>query len=478
MNDLDAELLKLTLGYIDDYYHDISTNKYVHKEHPRVSDGVVLSSSISTVLKEQIGNVRAFDVFAARVPRIQGLTFKPGRDAPRLVQAEGVRLPYLNEFRLPDHPEITDPVRATEDYLTLWRFLRRLVPEPVEWKQVVYWIAAKVFDPAVRMHGLVMVAEGTYGTGRDTLFRLLGKMIGEWNTCTVKQDSLLGATYQSQYLEDALWRSTLAYMSESSSVPEAGKGWSTKQRAYERLKEFIDTHPIMREVVRKGSHNTQRTFYTSFLLATNHGDAFPIGENDRRCIVVSNGAPLARHESKAVHAAIDNPEAVSLLSDVLSGLGRRVVEEGKYYDIYASNPLRTRAKTHMVDQSRDDVGDEVDDFLKSRTPGAFSASMFSRDIPNTILAKLHAIDPGGGRIEALRARVARCLRRRCRVALGGAKLKVGANSERIYVIGEMEVDVDDNGPKSRAYLHELLGSCRSSMNVAAKLTSGNPEGNS
>lgn len=481
LSDLDRKLLDLTQGYIDDYYHDISAARLVHKEHPRVSAGLVPLSSVSLALKENIGGpkgTRAYDLFARMVKRVQGTTFCPAREPDRLIRERGVRLPYLNEFTRAVHPEaFEDEERASDDYLTLWRFLRRLVPDRAEWQQVVWWLAAKVYDPSVRMHGLVMVADGTYGTGRDTLFKLVCKLIGEWNTCTIKQDSLLGKTYQSQYLEDTLWRTCLAYMSESHSVPDKGHAWTEGRKAYERLKEFIDTHPIKREVVSKGVQNSQRTFYTSFLLATNHADAFPLSDNDRRVIVVSNGAPLSPEESADVHAAMANPEAVSLLEAILSDLGRRIVEEGRHYDIYSSNPMRTQAKEQMIDQARDEVTEAVNDFVKAWSPGAAPSSWFSKEIPDKMLAGLVDISADGDHVKMLRKRIAAALRRRGRVAIRGAKLRVYGKTERIYVFGEMQVDVFKNEEVSRNYLRDLLDDCRDRLKTLPRVDGSETDGN-
>src|SRR5690606_8789763 len=132
------------------------------------------------------------------------------------------------------------------------------------------------------------VAHQTCGTGRNTLGDLLGLMIGETYVREVPFETFAGKTYQSQYNE---WQTDCLLVVVSESAEETdGSAWKTKRNTYERLKQIVDPRPGRKVLVNaKGLRNAYATTCASFFIATNHADALPIPENDRRFCVVQNG---------------------------------------------------------------------------------------------------------------------------------------------------------------------------------------------
>lgn len=203
-------------------------------------------------------------------------------------------LVYLNTWERPDWWDLDMEVSGA-GAVTFFQFLEHLIPSDDERKWFIGWLAAKVQKPWLPNCGVVMVAE-RQGTGRGTLFDMLGCVIGRRHVKNVSAVQLIGGGSQSQYT-DWLEESLVVTCDEVLAGDDTGGAMAWKRReVYERLKALVDPRPRVVPIVRKGLPNYQTEVYASFLLATNNVNALPLSPDDRRIAVITNtGVPLVEH---------------------------------------------------------------------------------------------------------------------------------------------------------------------------------------
>ena len=248
----------------------------------------------------------------------------------------------LNTYRRPSHH-----IEGGSS-LHFQHFMTHLVPAKAERDLVLDWIAYKLQNPAARMHALVMVAADVYGTGRGALSQILAKMIGPEYMTKTTLGHLTGRTTQSQY-NDYLSQSLLVY------VPEAQDGslytskvdWYARRRAYEAVKSVVETGSDRELIVRKGVANVTQRIFASIFVSTNHKDALAIEDNDRRLLVVSNGAALDPEAAERIYTWLRNPANIGA---AYAELMLRAVE----YDPMGVPPL-TPAKQIMLQAARSGI---------------------------------------------------------------------------------------------------------------------------
>lgn len=203
-------------------------------------------------------------------------------------------LVYLNTWERPDWWD-RDIAVSGAGAVTFFQFLEHLIPSDDERKWFIGWLAAKVQKPWLPNCGVVMVAE-RQGTGRGTLFDMLGCVLGRRHVKNVSAVQLIGGGSQSQYT-DWLEESLVVTCDEVLAGDDTGGAMAWKRReVYERLKAMVDPRPRVVPIVRKGLPNYQTEVYASFLLATNNVNALPLSPDDRRIAVITNtGVPLVEH---------------------------------------------------------------------------------------------------------------------------------------------------------------------------------------
>jgi len=173
--------------------------------------------------------------------------------------------------------------QAEVDYIL--NYIRFLLPNHDEYKYFMDWVAAKVQNPAFRGTAIVMMTP-TQGIGRSTLFSMLSVLLGEDNHAKVRFDRLSGAGDFNEWSDKLLV-----------SLDEASQSGDPRenQRAYNRLKEEVDTNnaKVTVNVKYKPTFKTQNC--TSFLIATNHTNGLALDSYDRRFTIMTNpDVPLAK----------------------------------------------------------------------------------------------------------------------------------------------------------------------------------------
>lgn len=167
-------------------------------------------------------------------------------------------------------------------------FIRQLVPDKAEREWFFCWLAYKLRHPHIPGPALVMVARD-FGTGRGTFIKLLGAIFGAHYVSTIPFDVLSGRSSQASFMDWML--NTLFCVVNESSASMDTSPYKVKLCVYERLKELVDPAPVHRVFTRKTKTSVETTSSASFILLTNHIDALPLPEDDRRFVVLTNGQP-------------------------------------------------------------------------------------------------------------------------------------------------------------------------------------------
>lgn len=298
---------------------------------------------------------------------VSGFRYRP--DSRDLLVDVGGRL-FINTYRAPDDVPVgrngVDAVAAFE------ALIRHLLPIDAERDWFRMWVAAKVQRPWAIGCGVLLVAS-VQGTGRGTLFDMLGAVFGSRNVSPVTSVELMGGGGQGQY-NGWLADSVLVTCDEVMAGDDGGGSMVWKRReSYERLKSYVD--PRRREVaIRKKHVNAYSAeIFASLLLATNHLNALPLTVDDRRFAVLMQedvkfidcpGLPDLVNQWRP--DGVFTAEFGTALRDYLCGFAINA-------DAVREAPNLGDGRMVMQQQNEGDVEDILRDVL-SRVPGDFIAN--------------------------------------------------------------------------------------------------------
>jgi Family of unknown function (DUF5906) len=209
---------------------------------------------------------------------VAGQQMRPDQLTPLFTDEEGET--WANVYR----PVAYDPTGG--DPRVGIEYLEYLLPNPAERIWFTQWISFKLQNPEVPGCSVIMVAR-TQGSGRATLSDFCARLLGKSYVLNLGFDILAGKNNQAQFNE---WNAgRLLVCVAESSKSEGGSSYQTKQNCYEVLKEVCEPRSIERYFsVKLGRPFTGR-HHTSFIISTNHTDALPLAEGDRRFAVLTNG---------------------------------------------------------------------------------------------------------------------------------------------------------------------------------------------
>lgn len=213
---------------------------------------------------------------------IGGHRFRPDLAGQRLFTEDGVT--YINTYRPVAHVGV-DGAQVAAAGAAFEALLRHLVPHDGARDWFRMWLASKVQYPATPNCGVIMVAE-IQGTGRGTLFDMMSAALGQKHVRNISSTELMGGQGQGQY-NDWIANALLVLCEEVMAGDDAGGAMAWKRReVYERLKQLVDPRQRVMEIRRKGLSNYSSEVFASILMATNHMNALPLDETDRRIAVL------------------------------------------------------------------------------------------------------------------------------------------------------------------------------------------------
>lgn len=239
----------------------------------------------------------------SQTKRAVGTKYLPVRrdvDNPGLVEDKGQS--YVNTFKHPTWPA----TEAAPDVFL--EHMAYLIPDEMERRTFIDWLAYKVQNPDKRSFCVLMVAENVYGTGRSWLKDMVSLAIGGGvNTASLGQ--LIGkGTSAEQTFND--WMAECQFV-----VVEEAKDNSTDMNdfyhGFESFKELVDTKVSYdRRINPKYGRTRFENVYFNALIFTNHADALAIPEGDRRVMVVENATERNSAEYyERLHGALGEAEA-------------------------------------------------------------------------------------------------------------------------------------------------------------------------
>jgi hypothetical protein len=321
--------------------------------------------------------------------------------------AEASGQPVVNTWSPPTWPETTETPAVFLEHMAF------LLPEPKERELFLDWVAWKIQNPGKRSYAMVMVAPtGTQGLGRSSVGDILSKTTGGVNT--VDLGKLAGSDSFNDFLFDCMW-----LVIEEAKDVSADEFW----KAYEKIKERIDTRPT--DAWRNTKYGKARydTMWFNAMIFSNHADALAIPAEDRRFCVLTN--PETRQEKayyERLRAAINNGEPGRLYWWLM----RRDVSN--FDHVY---PPSTEAKRAMQSMTR--------------SPAEEIESLISEDIKGDLvtlqqimsMVKAAARELGHDRVEHAPSQVAKRIFRgfkRLREAKNGARYVIHAKAEEVRSI--------------------------------------------
>lgn len=189
----------------------------------------------------------------------------------------------INAYR----PRVPGEGRSAVDWGMFRGLVEHVAPENGDADYLLDWIASKLQRPWLRQVAIVSVTP-TFGTGRSTLFRFVGDMLGPGNASAMTAERLFG-TKANQF--NAHLEKLLITVSEVES--DAGGDIFATKGAFNRLKDLVDPDSPTARIERKGAEGYDASVFASFMIATNSPGSVPLVTNDRRFTVLTgNEDPL------------------------------------------------------------------------------------------------------------------------------------------------------------------------------------------
>lgn len=288
---------------------------------------------------KRISPVETWITQSARIT-VAGTRMAPARPWP--LYNDGTNL-MVNTYRKPRHT----PQRGS---LAAWdAFLARLIPDAIERAWFEQWLAYKWHHPEVPMVAVLMVALHQ-GTGRGTLFDIIGLLFGRHFTVTVDFGSRTGSRSGSEFNEREA-HALFIFVNEA--VEDDGQKYGRRSTGYDMLKERLDPSGTqLRMFMAKGQMPFWCEPMASSIIASNHGNAVKLPKDDRRVAVVQNpDQKMTVAERDEIRAWMAAPANVAELARHLEATAHAPL----LFDPYDA-PL-FQGKLDMIDLARTDIED-------------------------------------------------------------------------------------------------------------------------
>lgn len=205
-----------------------------------------------------------------RIPRVDNLMFWPGAGA--FFDHRGLR--YLNTYaRGGVEPCATlegdeDARRIIELFMS---HVRNLIPSEREQRILIDFMAYVYQNPGRRVRwGPVLV--GIEGAGKTFFFTIMQRLLGH------NAKSVTTTAINSEFTG---WAADAILIN----IDEIRIAGTNKYAILDKMKPMISDDTI--SVIYKGRDERSIPNFASYMMSTNHGDAIPVGDNDRRYCVVT-----------------------------------------------------------------------------------------------------------------------------------------------------------------------------------------------
>jgi len=312
----------------------------------RIATATALTAFRTKLLPYRITNnagakISPLDLWLTLPDRVEVTSFRTAPDKPWPTFTENGAT-YVNLYLRPELPEDGDARLGHE-------FLDALLLDERERTWFKQWLGHKLRHPEIPGPSIVMIAQDTFGVGRGTLFKILAGLFGREYIARPEFSDITSQEGQAAYNE---WMATaiLALVNETSS--DEDHRYTIRQKAYERIKELIDTSRQVRRIKGKYEKIYETECGPGFIFASNHNTPLAIADKDRRLTFLTNGTT----QPPEFYAALDAWRAVS------GNLGafRRDLEAIDLAGFNAYAPLPTTLRDVVTEDSRSIVDEAVD----------------------------------------------------------------------------------------------------------------------
>ena len=214
-------------------------------------------------------------LLSKRVLKVHHAEGHPVKSFPTYINHEG--LTVLNTWRAPLHENA-----AAGDAKPFFDLVASLLPNDFEREEFLRWCACAVQQRGVRRYGVIMVACGISGAGRETLFKTLRAVLGSRNVAAIETSDLIGGVGQGQY-NDWLPSKELYTVSE---FLDGSQSFAQVRKGVEAVKRYVDPGRVHYRITRKTFANFEAEIYGSLIIATNNMDALKIEDSERRRLAI------------------------------------------------------------------------------------------------------------------------------------------------------------------------------------------------
>ena len=256
-------------------------------------------------------------------------------------------------------PELVKPFEEHLSYL---------LPNDEEYEYVLQWLAAKCTDWSFRGTALVMRTTAQ-GVGRNTLGNMVAEIVGAHNAVPdISFDDFLGSAWTD-------WQdSLLVCVSEAINTQQ---GQTSRYKAYDALKQKIDTSNVAITINPKGKSQYTVKSASSTMIFSNHLDAITMTGGDRRLTVLTNPEKPrdALYYSDLRQFMRDNPEWPEHVY--------RWLKEQPFDLNVLSLPLETEGKKIMVAASEPELKRVMrycDEYLEANDIEYYSVHMIEQTV--------------------------------------------------------------------------------------------------
>lgn len=212
---------------------------------------------------------------ALDLPRVNSLDYDPSNPTKAIVEEGGRRL--LNTYRA-TYPESKDELSAEAGELLLGH-LRKLLYDEREVGLLLSWMAFHVQEPGRKVRWAPVV-QGAKGSGKSLLEGVMRAVLGQGNVMVVEGKTVvLGGKFNSWS-----WGSQLCVIEEVFVTGE------NRHQIMDTIKPCITNDRVT--VERKGCDPEVKTNRQNYLLLTNHHDALPVDEHERRYFILHSRIQL------------------------------------------------------------------------------------------------------------------------------------------------------------------------------------------
>lgn len=287
-----------------------------------------------------------------KIETVVDTIFWPG--AGQIVMFEGKRM--FNSYRKngvkPCKELGEEDTEGLEVVGMFLKHLEHLIDNEVEREIVLHWMIFVVQNPGKRLNWS-LILQGTQGSGKSYIGNVMALLLGS------NVQSLDTATISGRFTSWA----TGAILNIVEEIRISG---TNRWAIMDRIKPYITNDQILCE--KKGRDVLTLPNFTSYLLLTNHKDAVPLDDEDRRyCVVYSR-----LQTSEQLHEYFGGAEKVEEYFDRLFTMTRaRPDAIARYFMDYklpsSFKPFgrapKTEAKSQMIDLAVSEVHQEVEDLL-------------------------------------------------------------------------------------------------------------------